>query len=220
MTEQTIAQLAHDINKIFRGAKPKKSEAQSTLESIYEKADLTQEQKTELARLYNYFMPAIPKKPKSDEQWVQKAAANKDVRKQINFVYADPKGYLVATDGHRMHWIDLPAMYEHGYYCPKTLNKIHDVDEMQYPDWQRVAARYGGDAFEKSVPVAEFNLDKIGKIFVYRLPNGTAYAKNYIDDALSASSGMKYMYQEDKDSPIVFFNENGSAKAMVMPILG
>lgn len=86
--------------------------------------------------LYKYFLPTPPKKAKTAAQWVAKAVADKkDVREYLRYVYSDGE-HLVATDGHRIHWIktnDYPA----GYYCPKSLERV-DYDA-KYPDWKRAS---------------------------------------------------------------------------------
>ena len=86
-------------------------------------------------KLYAHFMPAVPKVPKTDFQWVASAAGRRDVRYYLNYVYCDGKR-IIGTDGARLHIADNADGLAPGYYCPKTANKV-DVDA-QYPDVDRV----------------------------------------------------------------------------------
>ena len=86
--------------------------------------------------LVNYFSPPLAKKPKTAFQWVALAAAKKDVREYLKYVYVTDQGEMVASDGERMHYAptDIPG----GFYCPKTGLKVN-VD-LKFPEnWQRIA---------------------------------------------------------------------------------
>jgi DNA polymerase-3 subunit beta len=85
-------------------------------------------------------------------------AAKNDVRYYLNGIYADPAGYLVATDGHRMLYIKtgepgldviIPReaaeaavkMAKKGQEIPLTKTSIGQVTyttvDGKYPDWRR-----------------------------------------------------------------------------------
>ena len=87
----------------------------------------------QLATLYSFFMPALPAKPKTAQQWVQKAVAVKDVRYYLNNAHAS-SGFLRGTDGHRLHIAPIAGLFD-GYY-DKNGSKIDSDDK--YPDVQRV----------------------------------------------------------------------------------
>lgn len=68
----------------------------------------------ELATLYAYFMPNIPAKPKTVEQWVSKVIDKTEVRYNLHHLYV-VDGRLVATDGHhRIH--SCSTTLENGYH--------------------------------------------------------------------------------------------------------
>lgn len=78
---------------------------------------------------------------KSLEAWVAKAAAKKDVRKYLNFVYVND-GSMVATDGHRLHMA--PCDLEPGMYDPKSMVKMWGLDTEvaghpgRFPEYRRI----------------------------------------------------------------------------------
>lgn len=73
--------------------------------------------------------------------WVAKAAAKKDIRKYLNYVYVN-EGVMVATDGHRLHLA--PSDLEPGLYDPKSMVKIWGSDTEveghpgKFPDYRRI----------------------------------------------------------------------------------
>ena len=77
--------------------------------------------KAGLASLYAYFMPSLPAKPKTSEQWVAMAMANKDVRYYLNYIYSDGNR-IMATDGHRLHIVNKSVAQ--GFY-DKQMNNIN-----------------------------------------------------------------------------------------------
>jgi len=89
----------------------------------------------QLAKLYRYFAPKLPAKPKNDFQWVAQAMGVKDVRHYLNFIYSDGIR-LMATDGSRIHMIK-NANYPAGYY-DKNGNMVENQDFAKYPDIDRV----------------------------------------------------------------------------------
>ena len=101
-------------------------------QALYNNGQLDKQQ---LAKLYKYFAPKIPAKPKTDFQWVALAMGNKDVRHYLNYVYSDGNR-LIATDGSRAHCIR-NANYPAGYY-DKQGNLVHDTNFAKFPDIDRV----------------------------------------------------------------------------------
>ena len=110
--------------------KPTREQAQKMLLELWE-----QNPSTELAKLYKWFEPTIPAKPKTAEQWVLKAVPKKDSRYYLLNRYRYSDGCtLVATDGHRIHLVR-NMDYSTGYY-DKSMNAV-DCDA-RYPDFERV----------------------------------------------------------------------------------
>ena len=225
MTNKTLAAFAADMERSGI-RKPKKAEAQNALKSIFEEhADqLSDDALFHLGQLYRHFMPPAPRAPKTLEQWAAKAAGKKDVRYFLNYVYADPAGYLVATNGHRMHVIDLPEGMRPGYYCPKTLEWLHDVEEWRYPDWQRIIPRPGTLPLHR-LDISTWTGDEIQGKAVYRMPDGVALNKQYVDEAL-AMPDMKmtqfYREQGNEHAPVLLMAHDSTwgPRAVIMVMRG
>ena len=205
MTDKTLAAFAADMERSGI-RKPTKVKAQHSLKSIFEEhADqLSDDALFHLGQLYRYFMPAAPRTPKTLEQWVAKAAGKKDVRYYLNYVYADPAGFLVATNGHRMHVMDLPEGMKPGYYCPKTLEWLQDHEEWRYPDWQRIMPTPARWLLQR-LDISTWAVDEIEDKAVYRMPDGVALNKQYVDEALAMPGAtMTHYYQESENAPVLF----------------
>lgn len=85
-----------------------------------------------------YFAPAAPKKAKTAMEWLAKAVAVQDVRKNLEYIWVNVDGMGYATDGHVAHRAQLEGVAE-GYYCPKTLLAVTGID-LKYPNVERVFA--------------------------------------------------------------------------------
>ena len=133
----TLIKLAID-NKA-----PSKAGAQDIIRDL---AEQHPDSVRELARLYAYFMPPKPKKPKTPFQWVAMAAGVKDIRYYLNCVYVTAE-HLTATDGHRLHRAPNTDNLAPGYYHPTTGDLVHPPEYSAYPDTAKVIPAPG-----KSVP--------------------------------------------------------------------
>lgn len=122
----TIQTLAANAGKLS------KSKVQQLLADLYAKSD-DELLQNKLAGAYAHFMPALPKKAKTSFEWVCKARSKRAARYYINNAYSDGE-YLVATDGHRLHYI--PTELEEGYY-DQNGDKI-EVDAT-FPIWRRIS---------------------------------------------------------------------------------
>jgi len=225
MTDKTLAAFAADIER-DGVRKYKKAEAQNALKVIFENhaEQLSDDALFHLGQLYRHFMPPAPRAAKTLEQWVAKAAGKKDVRYYLNYVYADPAGCLVATDGHRMHVIDLPEGMQPGYYCPKTLERLHDTEEWRYADWQRIVPTPTTQELQP-LDVSAWAVDEIQGKPVYRMPDGAALNKQYVDEAL-AMPGMNmtqfYHDAENPNAPALFVAHDSTwgPRAVIMVMRG
>ena len=119
------------IDRALQYKKVKKDDAQRIIKDIYWSFP---ELKEQMAMLYSYFMPAMPKRAASMFEWVAKATYAKDVRQYCQFVYCDGS-FLIGTDNHRMHYA-LTDGREVGYYHAITGDKVQE--DARFPDWQRV----------------------------------------------------------------------------------
>ena len=117
--------------------KASKKEAYALIEKLHAGTALTTNQ-TESLLLY--FAPPKAKTAKTAMEWLAKAAAVQDVRAYLCYVYVDVGGVGYATDGHVACRATLENVAE-GYYCPKTLAKVTDMDA-KYPNVARVFPTY------------------------------------------------------------------------------
>lgn len=131
-----------------------KREAEQTVLALFERNPAEAEA---LARLLKFFMPTKAK-AKTLEAWVASAAAVKDLRGYLKFVYSDGF-HMVATDGARLH--GAPATLPAGLYDPVSLAKVWELDDPagpgKYPDWQRVVPQ------RKTMPVDDVALTVVSK---------------------------------------------------------
>ncbi|MNC36452.1 DNA polymerase III subunit beta [compost metagenome] len=96
--------------------------------------------------------------------WVAKAAAKKDIRKYLNYVYVN-EGVMVATDGHRLHLA--PSDLAPGLYDPKSMVKMFGLDYEasghpgKFPDYRRIIP----SADVESVQLASVEIKERLKLF-------------------------------------------------------
>lgn len=198
------------IEQAVKIKKPTKTDAQQIIKRIAEQCP---EQIQDLAALYVYFMPATPKKPKTDFQWVAQAAGKKDVRYYLNYVYVDEKN-IVATDGHRLHMIPNSDNIEPGYYLPNG-DKAHGPDFAKYPDYEQVKPATG--------EIKEYNIDSLGikeggGIIAYNLGDNY-YQKLYLDQALTGCGVFKAFGGIMKRGSMTALQiDNGIRTAILMPV--
>lgn len=144
----TIIEISKDAKKA------KKSQAFEFVRQLKQGEKLTDAQ---LDALLLYFAPAAPKKAKTAIEWVAKAAAAQDVRKYLCYVWVSPDGVAYGTDGHCLHAAEVDLNeYPSGYYCPKTLAAVTDLDA-KYPDCERVfgAAKGASNECVMSIPLED-----------------------------------------------------------------
>lgn len=131
-----------------------------------------------------YFAPTLPKKAKTVEQWVAKAAADpKEGREYLRHLYVKD-GVIMASDGHRAH--RGKSTLADGYYCPRTFATV-DFDGA-FPDLNRV---YPDRKRLEEFNVAELDKgaimgEKTSKTLPYRrVPDSAAVNEAYLVDALN-----------------------------------
>lgn len=181
-----------------------KAQAQSIIENLYNGVAADPK---DLAALYKYFMPAIPKKA-NPVAWVAKARSKEQSRYYITQSYCDGT-YLVATDGHRLHCTlcDKPA----GYYDHD--GNVIDM-EGTFPKWENIMPKVKHSfAFDTAKALLG---DYKGKA-TYELPDlGVAFNKRYVDDALNGLSQCEIWHTGDYRDPIKIILPHGTA--VIMPI--
>lgn len=126
------------ISKALTTKKPTKAAAFDTLLGIIDQYNIAES--PELLGLLRYFAPSAPTgKPKTPEDWVRLAVADRDVRKYLNYVYSSGS-QLVASNGHRIHVINTtPEAHPHGFYHPETMTPATDITaDYTFPDYRRL----------------------------------------------------------------------------------
>jgi hypothetical protein len=162
-----------------------------------------------MAKLYAYFMPNTPAKPKTDEQWVALAKPTNDVRYYLNYLYSDGNR-IMATDGHRLHILN--KSIEPGFYN-KEMIKI-EVDG-KFPDVDRNIPECNKHMFFSEAKLADF--EDNGKICpVYQINDVTVNAA-YMKKACSGFTDPVILYS-DKRHAIVIKDDNKMAVVMPMRV--
>lgn len=198
----TLIKLAID-NKA-----PSKSIAQVIIRDL---AEQHPDSLRDLARLYAYFMPPKPKKPKTTLQWVALAAGVKDIRYYLNYVYVTAE-HLTATDGHRLHRAPNTDNLAPGYYHPITGDFAHPPEYSEYPDTAKVIPAPG-----ESVPFeladAEPGEDALGApCYTVR---GAAMNARYLRDAMTFMPAAQIQITASDKAVRL---DDGDLLAVIMPL--
>lgn len=195
--------------------KPKKPQVQDIIKAMFaQTSDVDQQKK--LAAIYKYFMPAIPKEAKTDQEWVFKATSKEATRPYLHFSYCDDEN-LVATDGHRLHYI--PAQGDKGYQdqngAPITL-----ALNLTFPDYKRVIPT----TFKWTIKVELSELEIVPIItlskkvvaYVIHVNNKLSIGvnKKYLEEALN---GLDKVIISGNGAEDPLYIDMGERKAVVMP---
>ena len=198
-----------DINEIASRAinvkKPNKAKAFSMLKRIIEDAT---DSKTSynLAELYSYFLPPVPRRPKTAEIWINKAVAKQDIRYYLNQAYSTGK-LLIGTDGHRMH--TMPTDLPEGFYNSDGAKT--DLDA-KYPDIKKVMPKGRAKKFEFLGNIRD--LESNGR--AAEVAPGVWVNHQYLLDMLSYSEEVKIFARGSDDA--VRFDFPDGRKAVIMPM--
>jgi len=172
------------IDRALQYKKVKKYDAQSIIKDIYWNFP---ELKEQMAMLYSYFMPPMPKRAVTSFGWVAKATNAKDARQFCQFVYCDEK-FIIGTDGHRLHYIPTDGR-KGGYYHPITGDKVNG-EIMRFPDWRRVIPPKDEDS--KKVNCALSNLHATEHYKTHCLViEGRKFNRQYVLEALNGEDALK-----------------------------
>lgn len=80
--------------------KPAKTEVFQRVRELIEAGNLPPD---DAAMFYKFFAPPVPKKPRTDFEWVAQAAAGRNEPRRYLHTLRAIDGVLVATDRHRLH---------------------------------------------------------------------------------------------------------------------
>ena len=180
---------------------------------------------TELAELYSFFLPPMPKKPKTKEQWLNKAVAKFDVRYYLNNAHHDGKK-LCGTDGHRLHFIKGYKAKE-GFYNSEMEHLDNSTNTFgKYPDVDRVIPSY--DKLENLGVLNVKDLEKAiaapdGKnIPYYRIESGEKFVNiqvPFLDDAVSfMEEPCFYIHVDHTDTSSILIEDKNGLSAVVMAL--
>jgi hypothetical protein len=173
-----IAAAANTIKK------PSKKVAHEIIKELYAQAP-DDETSANLAKLYKYFMPPIPKTPKTPFDWVAGAMGVNDVRYYLNYVHVDAD-HIEATDGHRAHRVANTNGLPSGFYN-KAGDKVHEPAFADFPNISRVIPD-AKDLQLEDVQASQLPVETGESEIIYRLPNGAAVSKRYLDKCIGSGS--------------------------------
>ena len=186
--------------------KVKKEEAQSVIKDIYRNYP---ELKEQMAMLYSYFMPAMPKRAGTMFEWVAKATYTKDVRQYCRFVYCDGS-FLIGIDGHRLHYAPADGR-EVGYYHPITGDKVQE--DTRFLDWQRLIP-----PADKESRKVDCLLSDLHAVQDYKTPclviEGSKFNRQYVLEALNGEDTLRGYVSHG----ILCLNLPGDRRAVIMGV--
>ena len=162
--------------------KPSKKVAHEIIKELYAQAP-DDETSANLAKLYKYFMPPIPKTPKTPFDWVAGAMGVNDVRYYLNYVHVDAD-HIEATNGHRAHRVANTNGLPSGFYN-KVGDKVHEPDFANFPNISRVIPD-AKDLQLEDVQASQLPVETWESEIIYRLPNGAAVMKRYLDKCIGS----------------------------------
>lgn len=150
---------------------------------------LTEEQqenyKTELSVLYLKFVKPLPKKVNLDipMQVLAKFVGKKDVRYQLNYIYSTGTS-IVASNGHMLAAYDTTE-FPVGFYDPKTLVHVGDLDGTKYPDFGRVWCQEFKPVISLSSASEVRDMSESGKAYRYVELGGLCFNYDYMSLLIS-----------------------------------
>lgn len=188
--------------------KPTKVQAEGHIKALVESLDLTEEQQWNFAKLYKYFLPTPPAKPKTAFDWVLKAVAKKDHRHFLKFAHVE-NGVLCGTDGHRLHLVT-PVGLEDGFY--DAAGNRAELDA-RFPSWERVIPKT--DVEPLRLGDIETELHQVVKTLCVTF-NGHTIDKRYWDEAVIGMTPDAQVYCHEVGGSILI--DDGDRKAVIMPV--
>ena len=198
----------------YSNGRAKKQDAWHTVQDIIRRGGIPEP--AQLATLYSFFTPPIPKAPKNEFDWVARAVGGpKEIRIQLQLLHA-LNGVLYATDGHRIHYT--PTALVDGYYDTNG----HSVTscDIRYPDVLRLACSTGNNwSSTDQTTVAHHTIN--GKQANVLQSGEVRILQKYFNDAMSLPGtecqGVREPHQALKFEAINLRFGNGRG-AVIMPV--
>lgn len=176
-----------------------------------------------IAQLYSFFLPPIPAKCKTPEQWVARAMAKKDeTRNYLQWIYSDGSR-LVATDGHRLHvWVT--DTYPAGYY-DAALNPVGNMGK--YPDIDRIIPPpFARSEDEIRVKLSDLEVVDVPSDYnlgglAYKIPgwgDKRGLDAAYVRDALNRGGDLTILGNNGEGKSVLIDGPFNDCQAVVMPM--
>lgn len=191
--------------------RPTKAQANIALRAYIDQHGLP-EYDSNLADLVAFFLPPVPKKPKSAFQWIASAAGVKDIRQWVNYVHVT-NGQCFATDGHRLH-IMLSHLDE-GVYLPSGQRADESVQELLCP-FDRVERLFPTE-MPAEVAINDSERTEDSEILVYMQEKCAINAK-FLDAARAYPGETPSYHWEDCENTPLFLYFKDDRRAIVMPM--
>ena len=167
--------------------KPTKKEAHRAISYLVTRG-LVNAEYDEVAQLYAYFLPPVPKQPITPEEWVAKVINPKDQREHLRYLYSDGL-YLIASNGHVLHRI--PTKLPSGFY-DQALTRI-DLN-ITYPQYERLLITHGDPV---NIVIDDLQITERMEHTCYILPNGRFLDKPQLDLARKGLSEFRLDWNRD-----------------------
>lgn len=218
-------------NDIFQQAatqsikgKPSRGTAFAIIEQMMDGAGRMEnldEHRENLAKLYAYFMPTLPKKAKTPFQWLAQAAAKNDAREYLRFVYVNGDE-AVATDGYRLHLLRHTG-WTPGWYNPSTGDGATPPETDRYPDYGRIIPK-GNEHRALCDGWTEWPQKEVGpKSVAVQVAEGHWVNREYLAQALQWFDTPTVCYGNEPNSAVVVLEvdatvETADRLAVIMPM--
>lgn len=177
--------------KMTVGKKPSRAEAYALILDM--KTGRRELQDHDVDALLRFFAPSLPKRAKTAEQWVAKAAGVKDERKSLRYVHVK-NGFAYASDGHRSHRAE--TTLDDGFYDPKTMLPV-DFTEAPLDILRTFPDRRNFEPITIEALEHEAVNEKGGKPIEYvRVPDSVAVNRFYFVDAVNEVGTGVVLYTE------------------------
>lgn len=170
----------------------------------------------DLVELYSHFLPK-PVHKKTAFDWVaQVTAKDDDVRYFLNHVFVN-KEHIVASDGHRLHYIPNTEGLEPGYYDKKK-KYVTDEDMSAFPNYKNVINPPSDKEYER-INVKELKLRPMspGAVDHLIIINDHHYNYKYFLEIVGKSNKVNIIIS---DSGTLFAEspEHTDGRAVLVPV--
>ena len=150
----------------------------------------------DLALLYRYFLPTIPKRPKNVVDWLAKAVDQKELRIYLRYIHVvkhDKKLLAVASDGHRIHFSYDHVFSEEGVYNTAGERAVCDSKRSLLDVVSRFLSHNSGKPRHVEVNKVERIVALEGQVLA-RMPEGPLVNAAYFDAAVGGAAEVDAVY--------------------------